>query len=214
VIIRRAFAANIVPAAALWSFAGLLLFLYWFNPPTQALLNSMAQVKTRLGLGFSMPAQAIAAGLLPFFFQKFQKGSHRRTSAAHLPYLMACFAVMGAMTDFFYIAQAALFGSSTALTTLIPKVLVDMLIYCPVWAMPGVVLIFDFKDAGFSGPAMAKTLGKKWYLERVVPVWMAGMMVWAPTVAIIYSLPLPLQFPVQAIVTVLWSLILVILTSK
>lgn len=212
--IRRAFAVNIVPAAALWSFAGLLLLLYWFNPPTRELLNSLAELKNRLGLAFSMPAQAVAAGLIPFFFQRLQKGNHNKTRLRHVPYLMFCFAFMGAATDLFYILQAKLFGNGVDLVTIISKILLDMLVYCPVWSMPFAVLIFEFKDTGFNGRALLQRIGKAWYVKSVVPVWMAGLMVWTPTVAVIYSLPLPLQFPVQALVTVLWGLILVILTSK
>ncbi|RYG75032.1 hypothetical protein EON80_01970 [bacterium] len=212
--IRRAFAANLVPAVALWSFAGLLLLLYSFNPPTREMLNGLAELKNKLGFGFSMPAQAIAAGLIPFFFQRFQKGDHNKTQLRHVPYLMACFAVMGAVTDLFYMLQAKMFGNGVDGVTIISKILVDMLIYCPVWSMPGAVLIFAFKEVGFSVPALLQRVGKDWYLQTVVPVWMAGLMVWTPTVAVIYSLPLPLQFPIQAIVTVLWGLILVILTSK
>jgi hypothetical protein len=214
VSIRRAFAANIVPAAALWSFAGLLLLLYSFNPPTRDLLNSLAVVKNNLGLGFSMPAQAVAAGLIPFFFQRFQKGNHNKTRLRHVPYLMLCFACMGAATDLFYVLQARLFGNGTDAVTIISKILLDMLVYCPVWSMPFAVLIFEFKNAGFNRSALLQRIGKAWYAKSVVPVWIAGLMVWTPTVAVIYSLPLPLQFPVQAIVTVLWGLILVILTSK
>ncbi len=212
--LRRAFAANIIPAIALWSLAVLLLALYYFFPPATAALNQLAQLKTRLGWGFSMPAQAVAAGLLPFLFQKFQRGDHRRLTWAQLPFLLLVRAIMGAMTDEFYTFQAHLFGDGTNATTILIKTIFDMTVYTPFIVLPLVVWTFGLMDNGYALDTTRAALGPNWKTKRVLPLYLAALIVWVPTLAVLYALPLELQFPFQAIVQCFWGLVLVILTDK
>lgn len=149
-VLRRAFAANIVPAVALWSLALLLLALYFTFPPARAALNEMAALKARLGWIFSLTAQAIAAGLLPFFFQRFQRGDHRRLTWAQLPFLLLVRGAMGVLTDEFYTLQAHLFGDSSAPTTILLKTAVDMLIYTPFIVLPLVIWTFGLMDNNYA----------------------------------------------------------------
>lgn len=212
--LRRAFAANIVPAIALWSLAVALLALYYLFPPATAILNQLAALKTRLGLGFSMPAQAVAAGLLPFLFQKFQRGDHRRLTWAQLPFLLLVHAVIGAMTDKFYTLQAHLFGDGSAPLTILTKAIFDMTVYTPFIVLPFVVWTFGFMDNGYALGTTRAALGPDWKAKRVLPLYLAALIVWGPTSAVLYALPLELQFPFQAIVQCFWGLVLVILTDK
>ena len=161
-----------------------------------------------------MPAQALAAGVLPFLFQRFQKGSHRRTQARDLPFLMICFSLLGALTDIFYRLQAVWWGDDARLATLLAKVACDMLLYTPLFCTPFVVAFFAFKDCGYSLKLTRHWLGRDWIAKRVVPVYLSALLVWTPTVFALYALPLALQFPFQAIVQCLWGLILVVLTSS
>jgi len=213
-MIRRAFAANLVPAVFLWSFALAILVGYWLHPPTRAALDALAVFKKQLGLGFSMPAQALASGLLPFVFQGFQSGSHRKTALIHVPYLMLYWASQGALVDWFYGFQAQVFGDNARLETILLKVLVDMGLFAPFLSMPLVVCAFAFKDAGFSPAKTRQLLGPNWYRERVIPVYIAALLVWTPAVAVLYALPLGVQFPFQATVACFWGLVLVIMTDK
>ncbi|PQV63367.1 hypothetical protein B1R32_11222 [Abditibacterium utsteinense] len=213
-MIRRAFAANLVPAVALWGFALAILLGYSIHPPTRAVLDSLALLKKQLGLGFSMPAQALASGLLPFLFQKLQSGSHRKTALVHVPYLMLYWALEGALVDLFYGLQAQLFGDNARIGTIVIKVIVDMGLFSPLLSMPLVVCAFAFKDAGFSFSKTRELLGRGWYKSRVIPVYIAALLVWTPAVAVLYALPLGVQFPFQATVACFWALILVIMTDK
>ncbi len=213
-MLRRAFAVNIIPALILWSFAFGVLWLYYKNPLVQGTLDDLAGVKERLGLLFSMTAQAIAGGLLPFLFQKLQKGEHRKTELGHVPFLMFAFSILGAMSDTFYTIQAHLFGNSPEFFIILKKTLLDMMVYTPLIVMPIVVLVFAFKDNRFSIQETKAALGKGWFWTKVIPVNIAALMVWAPTVCVIYALPLALQFPFQAIVQCFWGLVLVVMTDR
>ena len=212
--IRRAFAANLLPALALWSVAGLLVAFYYLNGTAHGALDLLAGWKARLGLGFSMPAQALAGAVLPFVFQRFQRGQHRRTRGRDLPFLMLGFALLGAATDFFYRFQALLWGDDAQLRTLLLKVACDLLLYTPLFCMPWVVLCFAFKDCGYSLKGTRAFLGRGWMIRRVGPVYASALIVWTPTVFALYALPLALQFPFQAIIQCLWGLILLVLTAQ
>lgn len=213
-MLKTAFRANLIPAIFLWGFALALLLLFYLSPPAGAVLNQLAAFKTRLGLGFSMPAQAFAGGLLPFLFQKLQRGNHRKTALAHVPYLMAFWACQGALTDGFYRLQAHTFGDNNWPATVALKIVFDMLLYTPLLSVPLTVLAFEFKNNDFSLAPTLRPLGIAWYRSHVAPIYAASLLVWTPTVAVLYSLPLALQFPMQAIVQCFWGLIVVILTSR
>jgi len=213
-LIRRAFAANFVPALALWC-AALSLFLLWqFHTPTHAALESLARLKERGGIGFSMLAQSVAVGVLPFWFQRFQRGTHRRTDGRDLPFLVLMWALQGAVVDVFYRFQAVWWGTGSDPKTLIIKVVCDLGVFAPLVAMPFAVLCFAFKDAGYSWVKTRAMLGRNWIRQRVAPVYFSALVVWTPTLFVLYALPLPLQFPFQAVVGCLWGLILVVLTSQ
>ncbi len=213
-MIRRAFAANLLPAALLWCFALAILLGYSFHEPTRAALDSLALFKKQLGLGFSMPAQALASGFLPWVFQKLQSGTHRKTALVHVPFLMAYWACQGALVDIFYGFQARMFGDNAQIGTILLKIVVDMGLFAPLISMPLAVCAFAFKDAGFSFAKTRELLGPNWYKSRVIPVYIAALLVWTPAVAVLYALPLGVQFPFQATVACFWALVLVIMTDK
>ncbi len=213
-MLRRAFQSNLIPAIFLWCFALAILVGYSIHPPTKAALDALATLKKQLGLGFSMPAQALASGLLPFLFQRLQSGTHRKTALAHVPYLMTYWAFQGALVDLFYGFQAQIFGDNAQLSTILPKIVVDMGLFAPLISMPLAVCAFAFKDAGFSLAKTRELLGPNWFKSRVIPVYLAALLVWTPAVAVLYALPLGVQFPFQATVACFWALILVIMTDK
>ena len=190
----------------------MLLALYYTLAPVQDAMNALAEIKVRLGLLFVMPAQALAAGILPYLFQKLQRKAGPRTRLFQLPYLMVFWACMGALTNAFYNMQAQIFGDDAALVTIALKTLVDMLLYTPLVCMPAVVLSYAYKDAGFRLMEARQNLGKDWFRERSMPLYVAALLVWTPTVCVIYALPVALQFPVQAIVQCFWGLIIVFMT--
>ena len=212
--LRRAFAANLAPAIALWTLAVTLLALYFYFPPARAALDQLAQLKARLGWGFSMPAQAIAAGFLPFLFQRLQRGNHRRLVWAQLPFLLFVRALMGAMTDEFYTLQAHLFGAEGNLQTILLKTVFDMTVYTPFIVLPLVVWTFGLLDNGYALDTTRAALGPDWKTKRLLPLYCAALIVWVPTLAVLYALPLQLQFPFQAIVQCFWGLVLVIMTDR
>jgi hypothetical protein len=211
-LLRDTLRSNGRPALLLWTFAFLMLALYTWHAPTRLALDGLAATKMRMGLLFSMPAQAIAAVLLPFTLQGLQRGSHRRIQATHLPFLMVFFALLGALNDGFYTLQSLVWGQGTEIWRVLIKALVDQGIYAPVMLFP-ITWAFAMKDSDFSWQRARQLLGPNWLQTRYLPTYVAGVMVWAPALCVLYALPLGLQFPFSALVQCLWSLMLVVLTA-
>ncbi|MEL7088826.1 MAG: Mpv17/PMP22 family protein, partial [Planctomycetota bacterium] len=113
-----------------------------------------------------------------------------------------------------YRLQAVWFGQGSDPGTLAKKILVDMGVYCPVWAVPSAVFAYAWAEKGFSLTrtlAPIRRLGfRGWFGRDVLPVMISNWSVWVPAVCVIYCLPLALQLPVQNLVLCFWSLLLVL----
>lgn len=192
----------------------MLLALYYNVERCQEGLNGLAALKARLGLGFVVPAQIVAGALLPFFFQYLQRGAARSIRLADLPYLALFWGCQGAMINAFYEGQAMVFGSLPTLPVILAKTAVDMLLFTPALFMPLVVWVFAFKNAGYSVERARVAMGPRWYRHKVLPVYVAALLVWTPAVCVMYALPVPLQFPVQALVQIFWALMLTLITPR
>ena len=110
--------------------------------------------------------------------------------------------------------QAWLFGSGHDFATVASKVALDMLVYAPLWAQPGLVVLYDIRKHDFDLGAFRRQWSWRGFVKKVALVQTSGWIVWMPTVCIVYSLPSPLQFPLFAIMVCFWSLLLVALTAR
>ena len=61
---------------------------------------------------------------------------------------------------------------------------------------------------------MRRSFTWKHYLDKIVPTLLATWTVWVPLTAIIYSLPLALQFPLFSIALSFWVLLLIYMTNR
>lgn len=206
--------ANLLPGAVLWGIGLFVVLSYYYWPQAEDVFATIADWKTEYGFFFAAVSTAFFGGVLPFFFQKLQLGSGRRAPWIHLPFVAGYWAFRGVEVDALYRVQAYFFGDSNALGAVVPKVLVDQFLYCPLWAIPTMVLVYLWKDSGFSLARMREKLGTRWYYRRVVPVMVSNWGVWLPAVALIYHLPQPLQLPLQNIVVCFWVLLLMFLTAR
>ncbi|MBB6430396.1 Mpv17/PMP22 family protein [Algisphaera agarilytica] len=205
--------ANAVPGAVLSVFAVGLLVSYWYVPPVTAALNALADLKAELGWMFVVPSTAFFGGVLPWLVQRARPSVRRFTPWHHLGFLVVFWGIKGLEVDGMYRLQAMWFGQGSDVLTLTKKIIVDMGIYCPIWAVPTTVAAYAFKDAGYSLRGIglggrSLTRWKRWWMQSVLPVVISNWGVWVPAVMVIYCLPLALQLPVQNLVLCFWSLIL------
>jgi hypothetical protein len=204
--------ANLIPGIVLWIVAVGIVLSYYFLPAAQAFFQEVARLKSTYGYAFSFISTALFGGLVPFVF-----AVATRTGAAPVSYVV--FAVIfwglkGLEFDTLYRVQALLFGDSAAPSTVAVKVLADQLIYSPFWGAPSMVLVYLWKQSGFSLSATRSQLDRHWYRDRVAPVLVSNWALWVPAVTCIYLLPEPLQLPLQNIVLCFWVLMVMFMTSR
>jgi hypothetical protein len=94
------------------------------------------------------------------------------------------------------------------------KILVDQLGYNPFFAAPAEVLVYEWKNEGFSWKSVRRALTWEHYRDKIVPTLLATWAVWGPLMAIIYSLPFALQFPLFSIALTFWVLLLTYMTNR
>jgi hypothetical protein len=199
---------NALPGLALWSLALLLVFADRTAPAAHSFFQNVGLWKARYGLAFSAISTAFFGGLVPFVFL-LAKGRIRRDRVpAELAFYALFWAYKGVEVDLFYRLQSLLFGNQATPGTIVRKVLVDQLIYNPVWAAPSSALAFLWKECAFSWKAMKPRLGFHFMAFSVPVTLMSTWAVWIPAVAIIYCLPAPLQIPLFNLVLCFWVLVL------
>jgi succinate-acetate transporter protein len=113
-----------------------------------------------------------------------------------------------------YRANAHWFGDVVTLPVVIAKICVDQFGYNPFIAAPSEVLIYEWKNKGFSWRSVQRALTWANYREQIVPTLLATWAVWMPIMAVVYSLPLALQFPLFSLALTFWVLLLTYMTNR
>jgi len=201
--------ANAVPAFILQGAMLAILVAYYLSPACADFLNRLAHYKEEHGLIFVVIAAILAGALAPELFVVFffQRGRPRAQNLRNLAFTIPTWAVDG-------ILVAVWFGDVVTVPVVIAKILVDQLGYNPFIAAPSEVLVYEWKNEGFSWKSVRRAWTWEHYKDKIVPTLLATWAVWAPLMAIIYSLPYPLQFPLFSIALTFWVLLLTYMTNR
>jgi hypothetical protein len=205
---------NALPGLTLWVLALLLVAADRIIPSAHAVFQTVGMWKSRYGLSFSATTTAFFGGAVPFLFLMATGRIRRNRWAAELAFYTLFWAYKGVEVDLFYRLQSHLFGDQAAPGTIVRKVLVDQLIYNPIWAAPTSALAFLWKDCSFSWRATKSRLGFDFVTFSVPVTLMSTWAVWIPAVAIIYCLPAPLQIPLFNLVLCFWVLVLSFISKR
>ena len=160
---------------------------------------------------------AIAAGaLFPeiFVICFFQKGKLRAQNLRNLAFTIPTWAIDGILVDLMYRKMAAGFGDVVTFPVVLAKICVDQFGYNPFIAAPGEVLVYEWKNTRISWESVRRALTWEHYRDKIVPTLLATWAVWIPLMAIIYSLPAALQFPLFSLALTFWVLLLTYMTNK
>jgi hypothetical protein len=203
-----------LPGFVLVAAAAMVVTSYYHFPEFHAWLDGVAAFRMRWGLAYGAVAQALFAGLIPFLYLHFHPATRAAHPARHGAFFVLFWAYKGLEVDIFYRLQAAMFGDAPALANILPKVAVDQLVYNPLFAAPIAVLVYAWKDAGWSWTEpLADLRTPRWYYRRVLPVMIAVWVVWVPTVSCVYALPLALQLPLCSLVNCFWVILFSLMTA-
>ncbi len=208
--------ANAIPAFILQALMLALLVGYYFSPPFAQALESFAELRQRYGLAFIVSAGILAGGIVPeiFLIIFFQGGKLRRENFRNLAFTVPTWAIDAILVDWMYRLNAFWFGTAVTVPVLIAKLCVDQFGYNPFFAAPTEVLIYEWKNEGFSWASVRRALTWEHYRDKIVPTLLATWAVWGPLMAIIYALPLALQFPLFSIALTFWVLLLTYMTNR
>src|SRR2546423_2706219 len=208
--------ANAVPGFILQAAMLLVLIGYYLSPPIANLLNRLAQIKSESGLAFVVVAAACAGAIVPeiFVIVFFQRGRFRKQNVRNLAFTIPTWGIDGILVDLMYRMNAVWFGDVTTVWVVTAKILVDQMGYNPFFAAPAEVLVYEWKNEGFSSKSVRRAFTWEHYRVRIVPTLVATWAVWAPLMAIIYSLPFALQFPLFSIALTFWVLLLTYMTNR
>lgn len=199
--------ANLLPGLVLQAFALALLLAYYFHGPSHQAMDALAALKARWGWRYSLPATAFCGGLIPFLYLRLMPHTRAATPFSHGVFYVLFWAEKGVEVDFFYRFQGWLFGNQAGIGTVVCKVFFDQFVYSVIWSTPCALIVFFWKDSGFS---FARLRGLRWipFLRENLPKAFIGMWgVWLPAVSIIYSLPPALQIPLFNIVLCFYALL-------
>jgi hypothetical protein len=208
--------ANAKPALVIQAFMLAVLIAFYRSPQLASELQRLAEYKRSHGI-VSVLGAAIAAGaLLPeiFLIIFFQRGRPHTGNLRNLIFTVPTWAVDGVLVDLMYRANALWFGDVVTFPVVAAKICVDQFGYNPLIAAPLEVLVYEWKNRGLSWSAVRRTFSWRHYRDQIVPTLLATWAVWIPMMAIIYSLPLVLQFPLFALALSFWVLLLTYMTNR
>jgi len=211
----RAARANFLPGLILQvTMLGFVLAYYW-QPSFQESLNVLALWKERYGYSFSVGLSIVAGALVPEFLKItiFQRGRFNSRNLEEVIFGALFWGVVGIFVDLLYRYQAVWFGSDVTLEVLIKKVVFDQFIYCPFFAAPLTVWVYEWKNRRYAMDGLADMFTVSFYRTNILPTLIASWAVWIPLVSIIYSLPPLLQVPLFGLALSFWVLLVTYITS-
>ena len=208
--------ANAIPALIIQAFMLALLLAYYTNHTASAALSQLAEFKRTHGLLFVIIASITAGALIPelFLILFFQRGRPGLRNLRNLLFTVPVWGFDGTLVDLLYRSEAAWFGDVVTLPVVAAKICVDQFGYNPFFAAPFGVLTYEWKNNGISLAPLRQLFTSAHYRDKILPTLLATWAVWIPLMAIIYSLPLALQFPLFGLALSFWVLLLTYITNR
>ncbi len=213
--VRDVFKRNLLPGLVLQGFVLLVIGGYYLLEPVYAFFMKVAQVKEAWGMFYAGVSTAVFAGLIPFLIQKSRPKYRDQIPNWHVGFFLVFWFVMGMVFDGFMRTQAMLYGQEGNLKTMLYKTATDMLVFTPLIGLPTISICLLWRQNRFGfGKTWGMVRQKSWWSERFMSMLIANWMVWTLAIAAVYSLPLPLQIPVQNLIMCFWCVLLIFLTDQ
>ena len=208
--------ANAAPAFVVQVAMLALLVAYYTSSAIERALWSLADFKSAHARPFVVLASIVAGAIIPEFFVVvfFQRGRPNRRNLRNLAFTIPVWAIDGTLVDLLYRSEARWFGDVASVPVVCAKIVVDQFGYNPFFAAPFGVLTYEWKNSGFSLQPLRDLFTWTHYRDKIVPTLLATWAMWIPLMAIIYSLPLALQFPMFSLGLSFWVLLLTYMTNR
>lgn len=208
----RAARTNLVPGLVLFLFAIGTVLAYQFFAPVREALEHVVRAREQAGLVFPIVSTALFGGAIPLVFRRLLLGDP--APAREVLFSVGFWAFKGMEVSLFYQFQAWAWGTGTDFQTLVLKVITDQLLYCPLLAVPDMMLAYLWFHSGFSMRKMRQAFRQRGFFERWLSVLIPNAAVWTPTLFAVYFFPTPLQLPLFNIILVFWVLTLALVAKN
>lgn len=198
------------PAIFLWILGIVIVSLYYAGVPFISFIfdTSISSLKKQLGLvWYPFLMSSIMAGLIPLFIESLLVGTTVTWKDVLL--VICLFGGTGISCNYMYVAFDLWFGNKVEVGTVAIKLFLDQFVYMLFYSGPIFVWGFRFKAVKYvfsdwwSWESFHACFPRKWLTQMF-----SGWIIWIPLELIIYVLPLPLQFPVMNLFSILFTLIM------
>jgi hypothetical protein len=208
--------ANAAPALVIQLLMFALLVAYYTSPAAASALSRVAEFKRTYRILFVLSTSIAAGALIPeiFLILFFQRGRPKPRNLRNLLFTVPVWGLDGSLVDLLYRSEAHWFGDVATLPVVCAKICVDQFGYNPFFAAPFGVLTYEWKNSGISWRPVRDLFTWAHYRNKILPTLFATWAMWIPLMAIIYSLPLVLQFPLFAPALAFWVLLLTYMTNR
>jgi hypothetical protein len=211
VSIAAVFRENRVPCLALNLVVITLVGSYYQVPAIAEVWEAVGAFKLKWAYAFSLGSTIFAAVLLPSLVQLWMGTLPAEGRWKRVGLLSLFWGYRGMEIDWFYQVQGWLFGTGNDAATLIKKVAVDQFVMSPLWFVPTVLIAMRWVDMGGSWARTRASLTREFWMRTCPTVMVTNWLVWIPTLALVYSLPPALQFPLFSVVMCFFILIVTLL---
>jgi hypothetical protein len=208
--------ANAKPALIIQAIMLALAVAFYTSAATANALRSLAEFKQAHGLVFVIAASVMAGAVIPeiFLILFFQHGRPNLGNLRNLAFTVPVWGFDGSLVDLLYRAEAHWLGDVATVPVVLGKILIDQFGYNVFFAAPFGVLTYEWKNSGISLQPVRDLFTWRHYRDKIIPTLVATWAVWIPLMAIIYSLPLALQFPLFGLALSFWVLLLTYMTNR
>ncbi len=208
------FRENRLPCLVLNLLVLALVGSYYRLPVAAALWEAVGDFKLRWTFSFSLVSTVFAAALLPTLVQGLMGRLPAQGRLKRLALLSLFWGYRGMEIDLFYQVQGWMFGHDNDARTLLTKVAFDQFVMSPLWFVPTVLIALRWVEFDGSWARTRASLNREFWLRTCPTVMVANWLVWIPALALIYSLPAALQFPLFSVIMCFFILIITLLARR
>ncbi len=191
-----------------------LVTSYYQVPAVAAVWETVGAFKIRWSYAFSLASTVFAAAVMPFCIQAMMGTMPEGGRWKRLSLLMLFWGYRGMEIDLFYHLQSYLFGDGNDAPTLIAKVAFDQFVFSPIWFVPTYLIALRWIDLDASWTRTRASLDREFWTRTCPTVMITNWLVWIPALALVYSLPAALQFPLFSIIMCFFILIVTLLAGS
>lgn len=184
---------------------------YFSSAQVRSALAALGEVREGGGLAAVFAMGFLAGSVVPEIAKVLTGKSRFREPgwAGSVCFTGFVYAVIGGLVFGLYLILDAAFQGNRSPGATVAKVAIDMLVFSPFLSIPlATSMLFWWRHR--AEPALTKRiLSSNFYADHVLPGVVLCWAFWTPVLTAVYSLPLPLQFPVAMLCEAAWSIVFV-----